>query len=377
MSAVADMADRIEAGERLSPRQALALLECPDLLAVGELAALAKRRRHGDRVFYNVNRHINYTNLCVNRCAFCAFRRDEGAADGYTLSLDEIADRAAAAAAAGATEVHVVGGLHPRLPLTYYEDLLRAIRAAGPRLHIKAFTAVELDHFARLSGLALIEVIERLRAAGLGSLPGGGAEIFAPRARQLVCPDKISGARWLEVMRTVHRAGLRTTATMLFGHVESAAERVEHLAELRRLQDETGGFQAFVALPFQDVATRLDGVRGPGGVAILKTLAVSRLFLDNIPHIKAYWVMMGVKLAQVALAFGVDDLDGTVVEEHIGHQAGADSPQALGREQLRRLIGTAGQRAVERDSLYRVVDRSTAGPFNPESMTLGEETQHE
>jgi aminodeoxyfutalosine synthase len=328
-------------------------------------------------VFYNVNRHINYTNLCVNRCAFCAFRRDEGAADGYTLSLGEIADRAAAAAAAGATEVHVVGGLHPRLPLSYYEDLLRAIRAAGPRLHIKAFTAVELDHFARLSGRPLPEVIARLRAAGLGSLPGGGAEIFAPRARQLVCPDKISGARWLEVMRTVHRAGLRTTATMLFGHVESAAERVEHLAELRRLQDETGGFQAFVALPFQDVATRLDGVRGPGGVAILKTLAISRLFLDNIPHIKAYWVMMGVKLAQVALAFGVDDLDGTVVEEHIGHQAGADSPQILGRDQLRRLIRTAGQQPVERDSLYRVVDRSTAGHFNPESMTHGEETQHE
>lgn len=355
MSAVADMADRIEAGERLSPRQALALLECPDLLAVGELAALAKRRRHGDRVFYNVNRHINYTNLCVNRCAFCAFRRDEGAADGYTLSLDEIADRAAAAAAAGATEVHVVGGLHPRLPLTYYEDLLRAIRAAGPRLHIKAFTAVELDHFARLSGLALIEVIERLRAAGLGSLPGGGAEIFAPRARQLVCPDKISGARWLEVMRTVHRAGLRTTATMLFGHVESAAERVEHLAELRRLQDETGGFQAFVALPFQDVATRLDGVRGPGGVAILKTLAVSRLFLDNIPHIKAYWAYAGVKAAQIALWAGADDFDGTIVEEKIGHAAGSASPKGLGEEQLREYIVAAGFTPVQRDTFFNEV----------------------
>jgi aminodeoxyfutalosine synthase len=216
---------------------------------------------------------------------------------------------------------------------------------------------VELEHFASISGLPLETVIRRLQAAGLQSLPGGGAEIFAERARAQLCPEKISGSRWLEVMRVVHAVGLRSNATMLFGHLETQTERIDHLARLRALQDETGGFQAFVALPFQHVATRLDGLRGPGGVDILKTLAVARLFLDNIPHIKAYWVMLGVKLAQVALAFGVNDLDGTVVEEQIGHQAGAASPQALSREGLMRLIRKADRIPVERDSLYRELCR--------------------
>ncbi|MGE4544314.1 MAG: aminofutalosine synthase MqnE [Pedobacter sp.] len=352
-----EIAAKVQEGTRLNEDDAAFLFQCPDLLAVGELAALANRRLHGDKVYFNVNRHINYTNLCVNNCAFCAFRRDEGDTGGYTLTLDEIAARAGGAAAAGATEVHVVGGLHPHLPLAFYEQLLGAIRQAGPALHIKGFTAVELEHFASISGLPLETVIRRLQAAGLQSLPGGGAEIFAERARAQLCPEKISGSRWLEVMRVVHAAGLRSNATMLFGHLETQAERIDHLAGLRALQDETGGFQAFVALPFQHVATRLDGLRGPGGVDILKTLAVARLFLDNIPHIKAYWVMLGVKLAQVALAFGVNDLDGTVVEEQIGHQAGAASPQALSREGLMRLIRKADRTPVERDSLYREICR--------------------
>jgi aminodeoxyfutalosine synthase len=357
MMSLPEIAAKVEAGVRLSEADAGFLLGYPDLLAVGELAALANRRLHGDTVYFNVNRHINYTNLCVNNCAFCAFRRDEGTTGGYTLTLDEVAARASEAAAAGASEVHVVGGLHPHLPLAFYEQLLDTIRHAGPALHIKAFTAVELAHFSTINALPLETVIARLQAAGLQSLPGGGAEIFAERARVQLCPEKISGTRWLEVMRAVHAAGLRSNATMLFGHLETPAERIEHLTRLRALQDETGGFQAFVALPFQHVATRLEGLRGPGGVDILKTLAVARLFLDNIPHIKAYWVMLGVKLAQVALAFGVNDLDGTVVEEQIGHQAGAVSPQALSREGLMRLIRKADRTPVERDSLYRKLDR--------------------
>jgi aminodeoxyfutalosine synthase len=358
---LSEMVAKVEDGIRLNEAEALSLLQSSDLLAVGELAAKANRRLHGDKVYFNLNRHINYTNLCVNNCAFCAFRCEKGEAGGYALTLEEVAVRAAEAAAAGATEVHVVGGLHPDLPLEFYERMLRTIRDAGPRLHIKAFTAVELQHFAAISDRPLDEVIDRLQTAGLQSLPGGGAEVFAERARRQLCPEKISGARWLKTMRTVHRAGLRSNATMLFGHLETLEERVDHLTRLRSLQDETGGFQAFVALPFQDVGTRLKGVRGPGGVDILKTLAVARLFLDNIPHIKAYWVMLGVKLAQVALAFGVNDLDGTVVEEQIGHQAGAASPQALSRRGLVRLIHRAGRTPVERDSLYRELKRERGG----------------
>lgn len=357
MRSLSAIADKIKNGVRLNEADAVCLLQCPDLPRVGELAALVNRRRHGERVFFNVNRHLNYTNQCVNNCAFCAFRRDPEAPDGYLLTMEQVAARAAEAAASGATEVHVVGGLHPERPLAFYEQLLGTIREAGPTLHIKAFTAVELAHFADLNNLPLEEVIGRLQTAGLQSLPGGGAEVFAEEVRARLCPEKISGTRWLQVHRAAHAAGLRSNATMLFGHLETPAQRVDHLARLRALQDETGGFQAFVALPFQDVATRLEGVRGPGGVDILRTLAVARLFLDNIPHIKAYWVMLGIKLAQVALAFGVNDLDGTVVEEQIGHQAGADSPQALSREGLIRLIRKADRIPVERDSLYREIPR--------------------
>jgi len=345
---------KVEDGVRINDADALALFACDDLLLVGELAALANRRRNGERVYFNVNRHINYTNVCVNRCTFCAFSREAEADEGgYTLALNEILERAAAACAGGATELHMVGGLHPDLPFDFYLEMLAALKADSPTLHIKAFTAVEIDYFARLTGQPITQVIAELREAGLDSMPGGGAEIFAPAVRQQICPEKISGERWLEVTEAVHQAGLRTNATMLFGHVESYADRVDHLSRLRQLQDRTGGFQAFIPLAFQPDNTRVPGAKGVGGVDALKTLAVSRLYLDNFQHIKAYWVMLGLKVAQVALAFGVNDLDGTVVEEQIGHDAGADSPQQLSKEQLIALIREADRVPVERDTLYR------------------------
>lgn len=344
--------DKVETDQRISEAEALALFESNDLLAIGELAAEANRRKNGARVFFNVNRHINYTNLCVNRCTFCAFSKEAGESGEYTLALDAIREKAAEAAAAGATEIHTVGGLHPELPFAFYLEMLRTIKAVSPQLHIKAFTAVEIDYFAQLADLSIEQVIEELKSAGLGSLPGGGAEILGQQVRDQICPEKISGARWLEVTEAVHRAGLRSNATMLFGHLEGYAERVEHLRLLRELQDQTGGFQTFIPLAFQPDNTRVPGARGVGGVDALKTLAISRLYLDNFRHVKAYWVMLGLKIAQTALCFGVDDLDGTVVEERIGHDAGADSPQALTKEGIIALIRTAGRTPVERDTLY-------------------------
>ncbi|MDH3453654.1 MAG: aminofutalosine synthase MqnE [Desulfuromonadales bacterium] len=349
---------KIEAGVRISDDEALELFGCDDLLAVGELAALANRRVNGDKVYFNVNRHINYTNVCVNRCTFCAFSREHEDDDGgYTLALNDILRRAAEARAAGATEIHMVGGLHPELPFDFYLEILAAIKADSPEMHIKAFTAVEIDYFAKLTGQSPVAVIAQLQAAGLDSMPGGGAEIFAPAVRKQICPEKISGERWLEVTEQVHQAGLKTNATMLFGHVEAYADRVDHLSRLRRLQDRTGGFQAFIPLAFQPDNTRVPGAKGVGGVDALKTLAISRIYLDNFRHVKAYWVMLGLKVAQVSLAFGVNDIDGTVVEEQIGHDAGADSPQQLNKEQLVDLIRKAGKQAVERDTLYNEIRR--------------------
>lgn len=345
---------KIKAGTRVSDEEALALFNSDDLLAIGELAALSNYYANGDKVYFNVNRHINYTNICVNRCTFCAFsREDEGDDGGYTLALNDILQRAAEASAAGATEIHMVGGLHPELPFDFYLEILASIKADNPSLHIKAFTAVEIDYFAKLTGQAPTDVILELKNAGLGSMPGGGAEIFAPQVRKQICPEKITGARWLEVTEQVHQAGLKSNATMLFGHVETYADRVDHLSQLRQLQDRTGGFQAFIPLAFQPDNTRVPHAKGVGGVDALKTLAISRIYLDNFRHIKAYWVMLGLKVAQVALAFGVNDIDGTVVEEQIGHDAGADSPQQINKEQLVDLIRKSGKLPVERDTLYQ------------------------
>jgi aminodeoxyfutalosine synthase len=354
MISLDSIAAKVRAGGRINDAEALFLFESEDLLEIGELAAFANGQKNGCRVFYNVNRHINYSNICVNHCRFCAFRRDPGEEGGYLLDLEEIRTRAEEALRQGATEIHMVGGLHPDLPFQRYQEMLRSVKAVSPRLHLKAFTAVEIDYFSRISGLSLQEVLQRLKDVGLDSLPGGGAEIFAPSVRSELCQEKISGDRWLEVMEVAHGSGLRSNATMLYGHLESYSDRVDHLARLRDLQDRTGGFQALVPLPFQPANTplQLDKRLRAGGVDDLKTVAVSRLYLDNFSTIKAYWVLLGEKLAQVALAFGANDLDGTVVDEQIGHEAGAESPRGISREEIIRLISSAGKEPVERDSLY-------------------------
>lgn len=346
---------KIAHNERINETEALALFESNDLLAIGELAAAINEKKNGDRVFFNVNRHINYTNLCVNQCKFCAFAKEEGAKGGYTLSLEQIREKTAEAVAAGATEIHSVGGLHPTLSFEFYLEMLHAIKGVAPELHIKAFTAVEIDYFSRISGRSVVEVIEALKRAGLGSMPGGGAEILGQDVRDKICAEKISGQRWLEVTEAAHRGGLRSNATMLFGHLENYADRVEHMRLMRDLQDRTGGFQAFIPLAFQPDNTRVPGAKGVGGVDALKTLAISRIYLDNFEHVKAYWVMLGLKIAQTALCFGVNDLDGTVIEEQIGHDAGADSPQALARQGICELIRKAGKTPVERDTLYNAL----------------------
>jgi len=353
MTTLATIKEKVHAGQRLSEGDALALYASNDLLTIGELAAWVNERKNGTNVYFNVNRHINPTNVCVNRCAFCAFSRTADADDAYTLAMDQMVGRAVEAVGQGATEVHLVGGLHPDLPFEFYLELLRDIRSSAPSLHIKAFTAVEIDYFARISGQTVEQVLAQLIEAGLGSMPGGGAEILVEEVRQKICPEKISGQRWLEVHRLAHGAGLKTNATMLYGHVETAADRVRHMALLRELQDQTGGFQVFIPLAWQpeNSPLKLD-TKGTSGLDDLKTLAIARLFLDNFQHIKAYWIMLGEKIAQVALAFGVDDLDGTVVEEKIGHDAGAASPQSLTLERLIRLIKIAGKTPVERDTLY-------------------------
>jgi aminodeoxyfutalosine synthase len=338
--------------ERISDAEALALFESNDLLAIGELAAQVNHSKNSDRVYFNVNRHINYTNLCVNQCIFCAFSKEEGEEGGYTLALDQVCEKAREAVAAGATEIHSVGGLHPDLPFEFYLDMLRSIKEVSPALHIKAFTAVEIDYFSGISGLSIVEVLEELKKAGLGSMPGGGAEILGQEVRDKICPEKISGQRWLEITEQVHNNGLRSNATMLFGHLENYVDRVDHLRQIRELQDRTGGFQSFIPLAFQPDNTRVPGATGVSGVDALKTLAISRIYLDNFQHIKAYWVMLGLKTAQAALCFGVNDLDGTVIEEQIGHDAGADSPQVIAKERIINLIRKAGKVPVERDTLY-------------------------
>lgn len=354
----ASIAEKVKGGERLSDGEALALFAHPDLLAIGELAAFVNERKNGDRVFFNVNRHINHTNICVNRCKFCAFSREASEPGAYAYDLREVEKRAREALDQGATEIHIVGGLHPDLPFEFYLEMLRTVKAVSPSLHVKAFTAVEIDYLARISGLSIPETLVQLKEAGLGSLPGGGAEILAAEVRQQLCPEKISGERWLEIMEEVHRAGLRSNATMLYGHVESYGDRVDHMRRLRALQDKTGGFQVFIPLAFQPENTPLKLSRRPGyggGADDLKTLAIARIYLDNFANIKAYWVMLGEKIAQVSLSFGVNDLDGTVVEEKIGHDAGASSPQAMSREDIVALIQKAGKTPVERDTLYNVL----------------------
>ena len=343
----------------------MALYRSPDLLAVGWLANHVREARHGDVCYYNVNRHINPTNVCVAHCRLCAFGRDPDAAGAYTYALEEIWQRADEGVRAGATEFHMVGGLHPDLPFEYFLDLMRGLKQRCPQVHLKAFTMVEVGYFSRIAKLSVREVLVALKNAGVDSLPGGGAEIFNPRVRRVICDHKTSGRQWLDIARTAHQVGLRSNATMLYGHIESEEERVEHLLLLRELQDETHGFVAFIPLAFHPANTALAHLPGPTGFDDLRAIAVSRLLLDNFDHIKAYWVMLTPRIAQIALRFGADDLDGTVVEEKIYHDAGAKTAEFTPRSELERLIRAAGRTPVERDTLYRRVVRTTPVPDLP------------
>ena len=354
---LADIWRKVESEERLTEGEALALLESDDILAIGVMADYARHRAVGDDVYFICNRHINHTNVCQNRCLFCAFSHDDGDADAYTLSVDDVVAKARESLTGGVTEIHIVGGEHPTLPYGYYLDMMRSLKQLAPDVHIQAFTASEIVHLSKIAGKPVESVLAELKEAGLGSLPGGGAEVFSARVRGLICEKKISGAAWLDVMRAAHRLGIRSNATMLYGHVETRAELADHMVRLRALQDETGGFNAFIPLSFQPANTQLPDVLTPSGYDDLKMLAVGRLVLDNFRHVKAFWINVGVKLAQVSLAFGVNDLDGTVVEERISHSAGAQTGQELRRDDLVRLIRGAGRLPVERDTLYGVVRR--------------------
>ena len=351
---------KVEAGERLTFEDGMALEASNDLLSIGAMANLVRERYNGNFGYYNVNTHINPTNVCVYKCDFCAFRADLNDPRAYVMDRAKILERAGAAHGRGATELHIVGGLHHKLPFSYYVDIVRWIKDAYPEIHIKAYTGVEIEFFAKIARLSIREVLEQLVDAGLGSLPGGGAEIFHPEVREAVCGAKASTETWLEVHRTAHRLGLHSNATMLYGHIDRAVHRIDHLVRLRELQDETGGFQTFIPLAFHPDNSRMDEIPKPSGLMDLKTMAISRLMLDNFPHIKAYWVMLGIKTAQVALAFGADDIDGTIVHETIYHEAGAETPQEMSVADIRRLIAEAGRVPVERDTLYHRVDRDGA-----------------
>ncbi len=346
--------EKVYAGRRLTRRDGLELFLSNDLLSLGRMADHAARKKNGGRVYFVRNMHINPTNICVNRCKFCAFSRSKGEPGAYEMSIDDILNKARSAGK-GVREFHIVSGLHPDLPFSWYLDMLRALKREFPKIHLKAFTAVEIDYLAKLSGLGLEETLLTLKEAGLGSLPGGGAEIFNSSVRNTLCAEKISGDRWLEVIATTHRIGLKSNATMLYGHIETAEHRIDHLLRLRALQDKTGGFQAFIPLSFHSQNTEIKKSAYTTGFDDLKTLAISRLMLDNFDHIKAYWVMLGEKIAQVSLNFGVDDLDGTVVEERITKAAGGTTDGSMTKDDIIHLIKQAGRTPVERDTVYNVV----------------------
>jgi aminodeoxyfutalosine synthase len=354
---LAALRSKVEAGQRLSFDDGVFLYDTADLFTLGELANLVRERKNGNLTYYNVNTHLNPTNVCVYRCTFCAFRADLKSPKGYVMTDEQILERAAEADRRGATELHIVGGLHHQLPYDWYLNVVRIIHQAHPRLHLKAYTAVEWDWFARLTGRPTRYLLAEFKDTGLGSLPGGGAEIFHPEVRDKICEHKADADAWIRIHREAHRFGLRSNATMLYGHIEETRHRIDHLCRLRELQDETGGFQTFIPLAFHPDHTGLSHLRKPSVLMDLRTMAVSRLMLDNFPHVKAYWVMLGVKTAQLALSYGADDLDGTVVHEKIYHDAGSDSPQELSVASIRRLIEEAGRVPVERDTLYREVVR--------------------
>ena len=364
---LADIAEKAAAGTRLSFDDGVRLFECADLLALGWLANRERERRHGPRTYYNFNIRLEATNVCVASCLFCSFARlKPGDAGSYTMSLEQAWDKLRRRSHQPLTEVHVVNGLHPELPFDYYLELLRGFKRIRPDIHLKCFTAVEIAFFADLYGLTDDEVLRSLQQAGLDSLPGGGAEIFAERVRRKICHDKCGAERYLAIHRLAHGMGMRSNITMLYGHIETTAERVDHMLRTRALQDETGGLQAFIPLAFHPDHNQMRKLPAPSAAETLRVHAVSRLMLDNIPHVKAFWIATGVEVAQIALWFGVDDLDGTVQEERIYHMAGARTPEALSTADIRRLIRTAGRAPVERDTLYNVV----TGPEAPDEAAV-------
>jgi aminodeoxyfutalosine synthase len=352
---LADIAERVLAGERLSIEHGRRLYETDDLHTVGALANHVRERLNGDYAYFNVNQHINYTNYCNKFCKFCSFDKLPGQEGAYLMTPEDAAAKITAQLAEPVTEVHMVAGTWPQLSVDYYLELLRAVKKARPSIHIKAFTMVELDQIRRVAKLPLEETLELLKEAGLDSCPGGGAEVFSERVRQEGYSNKMSGEEWLEAARTVHNSGLRSNCTMLHGHIETVDEKLDHLDRLRRLQDETGGFQAYIPLSFHPENNEWSHLPGPTALDELREIAVGRLMLDNIQHIKAYWILMDVPIAQLCLSYGADDVDGTVVEEKIYHDAGATTPQEVQRAELIRWIRDAGRIPIERDTLYGTV----------------------
>ena len=350
-----EIQEKVQSQQRLEFEDGLFLFKSHDIVKIGQLADIVRKRFNGNHAYFVYNQHINYTNICISHCRFCAYAKKPGDVGAYAWSVSDIGERIHSRIEEPITELHIVGGLNPDLPFSYYTELLKTARKIRPSATLKAFTAVELDFIAKNTGISLSEIIATFKQYGLAMLPGGGAEIMSSRIHNNLFPLKINGNRWIEVMEIAHNAGLKSNATMLYGHIETYAERLSHLMKLRDLQDRTSGFSAFIPLAFHSANTSLAHLPPTSAFDDLKTIAISRLMLDNIPHIKAYWVMIGEKLAQLALSFGADDLDGTIIEERISHEAGATSPKGLTREHLTYLITSAGYEPVERDSFYNPI----------------------
>ncbi len=382
MSQMKDIENKIEAKIRLNEADALFLFESPDLMRIGALADQVNRRKNQDQIFYNINRHINPTNICALSCKFCAFSRKPGEEGAYAYEIDEMVEKARSAVNQGATELHMVGGLHPRWPFKRYLDMIATMHQEFPNVHLKAFTAVELDWMARRERRSMGEILQDLKSAGLGSLPGGGAEIFHPEIRDQICDTKVSAEQWIDTHRLAHSMGLRSNCTMLYGHIERFEHRVDHMRRLRELQDETGGFNVFIPLAFQPYQNDMGIGRYTFGFDDLKTIAVARLYLDNFANIKSYWVMLGQDIAQLGLSFGANDFDGTVTEEKISRMAGGRAGMVMSRSDLEHLILRAGRTPVERDTLYRPINlekslaraaemRTSAGDSAPLVLPVG------
>ena len=359
-SELKEIYEKVVAEERISEADALRLFESKELNAVGAIADFVRARKCGNRASYIVNRYINYSNYCILSCQFCAFAKKKRDADGFQLSVEEMVQKAREALAIGITELHIVGGLHPNLPFSYYLEMLRSLRELSPELRLKCFTAIEILHLAWLAKKTVAQTLSELRDAGLNSLTGGGAEIFEPSVRSQIAKGKESAAEYLDVHQTWHKMGEKSTCTMLYGHIEKLADRVDHLRQLRALQDETSGFVGFIPLPYQPENNRIPAPHRPSGFDSLRTIAVSRIYLDNFPHITAYWVGLGLKLAQVALSYGADDIHGTIIEEHIFRMAGGGQGQGQTEKDLAKAIREAGREPFQRDTFYQPIIRGGA-----------------